>query len=166
MPGGWRPCQGSLCCCGGSPGCVAGNQPQPARGSSACSSSAVPAAAGGSGGFVFLICLSPRSSLRSFPASASLARVHRLIRTRDVAPGIFIRSCYHRSRDVPGTLPSHVQGLSPVSRSRRGGSWGPPKDSSHVWSPPGYLDTHQQMRRQCPRSPGQGTAFAAQQRGG
>lgn len=37
MPGGWRPCQGSLCCCGGSPGCVAGNQLQPARGSSACS---------------------------------------------------------------------------------------------------------------------------------
>lgn len=88
--------------------------------------SAVPAAVCSSGGFVFLICLSPHSSVWFFPASASLAHVHKLIRTHDVAPGIFIHSCYRRSLYVPGTLTSHVQWLSPVSR-REGERAGAPR---------------------------------------
>jgi len=57
VPGGGRPRQGSSCCCGGSRGCVAGDRLQPAR----VRRRAVPAAAHGAGGFVFLISLSPRS---------------------------------------------------------------------------------------------------------
>lgn len=97
--------------------------------------SAVPAAARGSGGFVFLICLLPHASVWSFPASASLARVHRLVRTHDVAPGIFIHSCYRRS--LCSRHPDFACTVSlPSQLKQRGKELGLPKDSSRVWSPP------------------------------
>lgn len=150
MPGGWRPCQGSLCCRGGSPGCTAGNQLQPAQGSSAGSSRRSPSGRTWLGWLcVFNLLVATFLSLAlpsfCFPGTRAPARQDSRCSARYCHPFLLSpEPLCSRHPDSAGTV------ALPRLQKQKGKELGLPEGSSHAWSPPQYRDAHSRCSGSAP----------------